>query len=428
MASSQKRSFGTFLRGFDSSINKQAETVKQPVSVNFTIPSQFKDEFDGRKVWARFLSPIRDQGSCSSCYAYAVVGTLADKYALQTLLQVKPEFNPLEIVMCKIDTDSASEYTNLRDHLDLLQREENVHLGKACRGDTIYDMGEYLYRYGALETSCAPMAPLVDALKTNGRLPVCTVLEGEAQETCFDEKTAQRAWPIWSFYTLEGKDGELETALMSELLKWGPVTVAFNVFKDFAETYDGKSIYTPIAGQTSIGGHAVKLVGWGNNPSPYWICANSWGSDWGENGYFKIARMNSMLALETNHMGVWPQLPGQDPTLLQFPVRVALMSHENILEREYNAIDPINFYPAKLIPLIKEGKLKGDLNPRFDASKIPDRSSFLAYAVNDQSFTAADGSMVRLSGNVVKGSVWWLIPLFGVIILLGLWIWKRQRN
>jgi len=33
----------------------------------------------------------------------------------------------------------------------------------------------------------------------------------------------------------------------------------------------------------------VKMLGWGNEQgTDYWICANSWGPDWGDEGYFKI--------------------------------------------------------------------------------------------------------------------------------------------
>jgi C1A family cysteine protease len=36
-----------------------------------------------------------------------------------------------------------------------------------------------------------------------------------------------------------------------------------------------------------LGGHAVKIVGWGQAGStPYWVVANSWGTGWGLNGYF----------------------------------------------------------------------------------------------------------------------------------------------
>lgn len=38
-----------------------------------------------------------------------------------------------------------------------------------------------------------------------------------------------------------------------------------------------------------LGGHAVKIVGWGvEDGIKYWICANSWGPSWGENGFFRI--------------------------------------------------------------------------------------------------------------------------------------------
>ncbi len=36
-----------------------------------------------------------------------------------------------------------------------------------------------------------------------------------------------------------------------------------------------------------MGGHAIAVVGYDEN-GKFWICKNSWGTSWGDNGWFKI--------------------------------------------------------------------------------------------------------------------------------------------
>ena len=61
----------------------------------------------------------------------------------------------------------------------------------------------------------------------------------------------------------------------------------FDVYADFMNYKSG--IYEHKYGARE-GGHAIKVVGWGiEHDLEYWICANSWGSAWGESGYFRIA-------------------------------------------------------------------------------------------------------------------------------------------
>jgi len=47
-------------------------------------------------------------------------------------------------------------------------------------------------------------------------------------------------------------------------------------------------VYQYVTG-SYLGGHAVKILGWGIEQNlPYWLVANSWNPDWGDKGFFKI--------------------------------------------------------------------------------------------------------------------------------------------
>ena len=61
------------------------------------------------------------------------------------------------------------------------------------------------------------------------------------------------------------------------------------VFYIYSDIYNYKSgIYSKARGAYR-GKHAVKVVGWGSeNGINYWIAQNSWGTSWGENGFFRV--------------------------------------------------------------------------------------------------------------------------------------------
>ena len=77
--------------------------------------------------------------------------------------------------------------------------------------------------------------------------------------------------------------------IMREIIKNGPVIGQITPFTDFLAYKDGLYHRTEEAFKFN-GQHIVKIVGWSKSMdgSTEWIIENSWGPDWGENGYARI--------------------------------------------------------------------------------------------------------------------------------------------
>ena len=74
--------------------------------------------------------------------------------------------------------------------------------------------------------------------------------------------------------------------IKNEIEANGPMETGFTVYEDFMSYKSG--IYHHVEG-AQLGGHAVKIIGWGSeNGTEYWTCANSWSTTWGEDGFFRI--------------------------------------------------------------------------------------------------------------------------------------------
>ena len=74
------------------------------------------------------------------------------------------------------------------------------------------------------------------------------------------------------------------SSIKSTINNYGPVITSFAVFEDFRSYTNG--VYHYSNGKLE-GYHCVAVVGY-DDYDEYWICKNSWGSSWGESGYFRI--------------------------------------------------------------------------------------------------------------------------------------------
>merc|ERR1719335_2170228 len=84
-------------------------------------------------------------------------------------------------------------------------------------------------------------------------------------------------------------------------MKYGPVAAGMTVYSDFENYVSGVYHRTT---STELGGHAIKIVGWGvENGTKYWKVQNSWNPYWGEKGFFRIVRGKNECGIEDQVTG-----------------------------------------------------------------------------------------------------------------------------
>jgi len=147
-----------------------------------------------------------------------------------------------------------------------------------CNGGTVGNSFNHLYDYGGLEltSTYGPYLASKSYCKFNSAQAVAKL----------------------NFYYVISSD---ENYMQSYLYNYGPLAVSINAAP--LQYYTGGIInlnasYCP----NSIDDldHAVNIVGYGTDSSTgfnYWIVRNSWGSSWGENGYFRIIRGYSVCGI-----------------------------------------------------------------------------------------------------------------------------------
>lgn len=233
--------------------------------------SNLPKSFDWRNVdGVNYVSPIRNQGHCGSCYAFASMAMLEARMRILTNNTQTPVFSTQDVVAC-------SRYS------------------QGCDGGFAYLIaGKYAQDFGVVEEECYPYI-------------------GKNQDKCEPQLSNCQRTHVAKYEYVGGYYGGCsEEKMMQELIANGPLAVAIEVYPDFQQYKSGIYHHVKSLKSTWLGGynpfeltnHAVLVVGYGEEPTnsgveKYWIVKNSWGESWGENGFVRVRKGTDEIAIES---------------------------------------------------------------------------------------------------------------------------------
>lgn len=174
----------------------------------------------------------------------------------------------------------------------------NCHGGGSCNGGDPGFAYDYIRKNGIVEESCAPYQA-EDGLPCE---PTCKTCLG-FNETCEPVKP----FPLWTV-TENGRVIGAD-AMKAEIYARGPIACMMDVTPEF-ENYTG-GIFQQFKADP-IPNHIISVIGWGvENGVSYWTVRNSWGSWWGETGYFRIVIGDVFKNLGIEMLCSWavPEIP-----------------------------------------------------------------------------------------------------------------------
>ncbi|XP_015785563.1 cathepsin B-like [Tetranychus urticae] len=214
--------------------------------------------FDSRDKWAHCpsIGQIYDQGLCSPSWIYASVGQIADRLCVN------------EGNKTNIDVDTTVK-NMMRSNYGCSNEFNSADMAKAF---------EYW------ETTNIAISDLKKCLPFSKRCDI------------YSDRNFYGIRRVTYYRPVN------ESGIQYEILHYGPITSHIDVYLDLLFYKSG--VYQRRS-NVKLGSHVVKCIGWGSeNGVDYWLLANSWGTKWGENGFFKLKRGTNELGMEKNNLAV----------------------------------------------------------------------------------------------------------------------------
>jgi len=236
-----------------------------------TLPSSM----DWRNRGGRnFMTVIKDQGNCGSCWAFSTLALIEAVFNIENDLYSSADsaFSFGGIRGGRVPYEPA--FTGALQPAARIQALELPDLSEQdliscstagdCDGGWESDALIFIKNRGVVSESCFPYAA-----------------ENMNCDPCADWANRLTKIDSWRWVTRQ----EENRVNIKAALQKGPLIFFMEVYDDFY--YYRRGVYEPLPDASYEAGHSVLAVGYDESEA-CWICRNSWGTSWGENGYFRI--------------------------------------------------------------------------------------------------------------------------------------------
>lgn len=228
--------------------------------LNSFLPDNYKNnlklaEFKDWRTEGNFVTPVKNQGHCGSCWTFSSTGCLESAWAIhrgELVSLAEQQF-----------IDCAGNFDN-----------------HGCSGGLPSHAFEYVHANNGIDTEEG-----------------YTYKAAENGKCLYDQKAASPVKVKGSFNITLGD----EDTLFEAVGFLNPVSIGYQVVKDFRNYAGGVYTSTDCKQGPEDVNHAVLVVGYGTDVKgvDYWIIKNSWGADWGMGGYFWMERGKNMCGIAT---------------------------------------------------------------------------------------------------------------------------------
>jgi cathepsin B len=270
------------------------EVAPQPTEEQVAaIPTSF-DAAVAFPTCATMINEIRDQSNCGCCWAFGASEAASDRLCINTNGALTIPLSSQALCFCA--SPDGCNGGDLNTPWEFIKNAGLV--SGAGQGNGTYDAMGFCSDFSL--PHCHHHGPQgSDPYPDEGSAGCPSESSVRCPKACDSNAKAPHNTYATDKYTFKGGVQVFNTvaAIQTAIMTDGPVECAFTVYSDFENYVSGVYKHT---GGTQLGGHAVKITGWGVDPKggPYWKIANSWNPFWGEEGFFRIVRGSDECGIE----------------------------------------------------------------------------------------------------------------------------------